>query len=117
MYLTTAGDNVIAAAQSSDRIFCRWDGRLRNGYSSSGDNRVPAQCLRSADPESEGFSVPDEEEPTILTRHARATAPIDMTLRVTDVLRKIKGKWLIVHEHDSVPVDVATGKADLTSKP
>ena len=43
--------------------------------------------------------------------------PIDVTLRLTDVLRKIKGKWLIVHEHVSVPVDVATGKADLTSSP
>ena len=43
--------------------------------------------------------------------------PIDMTLRLTDVLREINGKWLIVHEHVSVPVDVATGKADLTSKP
>jgi ketosteroid isomerase-like protein len=40
-----------------------------------------------------------------------------MTLRLTDVLREINGKWLIVHEHVSVPVDVATGKADLTSKP
>ena len=43
--------------------------------------------------------------------------PIDMTVRVTDVLRKVKGKWLIVHEHASVPVDVASGKADLSSKP
>lgn len=43
--------------------------------------------------------------------------PIDMNVRVTDVLRKAKGKWLIVHEHVSVPVDLATGKADLTSKP
>jgi ketosteroid isomerase-like protein len=43
--------------------------------------------------------------------------PIDMAFRLTDVLRKVKGKWLIVHEHVSVPVDVATGKADLTSKP
>jgi ketosteroid isomerase-like protein len=40
-----------------------------------------------------------------------------MAFRLTDVLRKVKGKWLIVHEHVSVPVDVATGKADLTSKP
>lgn len=40
-----------------------------------------------------------------------------MTVRVTDVYRKIDGKWLIVHEHVSVPVDLATGKADLTSKP
>jgi uncharacterized protein (TIGR02246 family) len=43
--------------------------------------------------------------------------PIDMTVRITDVLRKTKGKWLIVHEHVSVPVDIATGKADLSSKP
>jgi hypothetical protein len=36
---------------------------------------------------------------------------------VTDVYRKIKGKWLIVQEHVSFPVDLATGKADLLSKP
>jgi len=30
---------------------------------------------------------------------------------------KIKGKWLIVQEHVSVPVDLATAKADLNSKP
>lgn len=38
-------------------------------------------------------------------------------VRVTDVYRKIKGKWLIVQEHVSFPVDIATGKADLLSKP
>jgi uncharacterized protein (TIGR02246 family) len=43
--------------------------------------------------------------------------PLDMTLRVTDVYRKINGKWLVVHEHVSWPVDLATGKADLSSKP
>jgi ketosteroid isomerase-like protein len=43
--------------------------------------------------------------------------PVDMTLRVTDVLRKVKGKWLIVHEHVSVPVDIASGKPDMSSKP
>jgi uncharacterized protein (TIGR02246 family) len=43
--------------------------------------------------------------------------PVDMTVRVTDGYRKIKGKWLIVLEHVSVPVDIATGKADLSSKP
>jgi uncharacterized protein (TIGR02246 family) len=42
---------------------------------------------------------------------------IDMTVRVTDVYRKIKGQWLITHEHVSVPVDIDTGKPDLTSKP
>jgi uncharacterized protein (TIGR02246 family) len=43
--------------------------------------------------------------------------PIDLTVRVTDVYRKIKGNWLIVHEHVSVPVDLNTGKPDLSSKP
>jgi uncharacterized protein (TIGR02246 family) len=43
--------------------------------------------------------------------------PLDLTVRVTDVYRKIDGKWLIVHEHVSVPVDIKTGQADLQSKP
>jgi ketosteroid isomerase-like protein len=42
---------------------------------------------------------------------------IDFTVRVTDVYRKTKGQWLIVHEHVSIPVDVMTGKPDFSSKP
>src|SRR5579864_2259631 len=41
----------------------------------------------------------------------------NIVVRVSDVLRKVKGKWLIVHEHVSVPVDLATGKAVLQSTP
>ena len=47
----------------------------------------------------------------------RKGGKVDVTVRVTDVYRKIKGRWLIVHEHNSVPVDLETGKADLNSKP
>ena len=43
--------------------------------------------------------------------------PVDLTVRVTDVYRKIKGNWMIVHEHVSVPVDLGTLKPDLASKP
>jgi len=43
--------------------------------------------------------------------------PIDLTVRVTNGYRKIDGNWLIVHSHVSVPVDLATGKPDLSSKP
>lgn len=43
--------------------------------------------------------------------------PMDMTVRVTDGYQKINGKWLIVHEHVSVPIDMTTGKPDLQSKP
>jgi ketosteroid isomerase-like protein len=43
--------------------------------------------------------------------------PIDLTVRVTDVYRKIGRHWLIAHEHVSVPVDLDTDKPDLASKP
>jgi ketosteroid isomerase-like protein len=43
--------------------------------------------------------------------------PLDLTVRVTDGYRKIGGNWLIVLEHVSVPVDLETGKPDLSSKP
>jgi uncharacterized protein (TIGR02246 family) len=42
---------------------------------------------------------------------------MDMTMRASDDYRKVKGKWFIVHEHLSAPIDLASGKADLTSKP
>ena len=42
---------------------------------------------------------------------------IDMTFRVTDVYRKIRGDWFIVEEHASFPVDPQTGKADFSSAP
>jgi uncharacterized protein (TIGR02246 family) len=40
-----------------------------------------------------------------------------MVVRSTDVWRKQNGKWLIVQEHNSVPVDITTGKADTLSTP
>ena len=36
--------------------------------------------------------------------------PVDRTVRVSAGYRKINGKWLIVHEHISVPVNFMTGK-------
>jgi uncharacterized protein (TIGR02246 family) len=54
-------------------------------------------------------------------QHVRSSDPqghdIDMTVRVTDVYRKQGGQWRIVQEHVSAPIDLATGKGDLTSKP
>ena len=44
-------------------------------------------------------------------------AAIELVVRVTDVYRKLGGKWKIVQEHVSVPVDLATMKPDLLSKP
>jgi uncharacterized protein (TIGR02246 family) len=41
----------------------------------------------------------------------------ELWVRATSGLRKINGKWLIVHDHISVPADFDTGKAVLDSKP
>ena len=42
---------------------------------------------------------------------------LDLTVRVTDVYKRTRGGWRIIHEHVSVPVDLATDKPDLASKP
>jgi ketosteroid isomerase-like protein len=41
---------------------------------------------------------------------------VDVTIRVTDGYRKIGGKWLIVHEHVSAPIDLTTGLGDFSGK-
>jgi uncharacterized protein (TIGR02246 family) len=40
---------------------------------------------------------------------------MELNIRVTEIYQKIDGKWQIIHEHASVPVDIKTGKADLLS--
>jgi len=42
---------------------------------------------------------------------------LDIWVRVTSGLRKIRGEWRIVHDHISVPADFETGKAMLALKP
>src|ERR1700734_1576932 len=39
---------------------------------------------------------------------AKDGSKMHLVARVTDVYRKMKGQWLIVQEHMSVPVDLAT---------
>src|ERR1700687_2766956 len=37
---------------------------------------------------------------------------VNFVVRTTDIYRKMNGKWLIVEEHNSVPVDLDTMKPD-----
>jgi ketosteroid isomerase-like protein len=41
----------------------------------------------------------------------------DLWFRVSDVYQKKGGKWLIIHEHVSLPTDFATGKSVMDLKP
>lgn len=44
------------------------------------------------------------------TWESKATGqPGEILFRQTDMLRKIKGHWWIIHQHISVPIDVKTG--------
>ena len=43
--------------------------------------------------------------------------PMDMTFRVTDVWEKQGSQWRMIHTHVSFPTDMASGKADMQSKP
>jgi len=42
---------------------------------------------------------------------------VDMWVRSTVCYRKVDGKWLVAHEHTSVPFDAESGKASLDLKP
>ncbi len=59
-----------------------------------------------------GFSIATDESFT-----DKQGKKLDLTVRVTDVYKKAQGRWSIVHEHVSVPVDLDSGKPDLSSKP
>jgi ketosteroid isomerase-like protein len=42
---------------------------------------------------------------------------VDMWVRSTVCYRKIDGKWMVAHEHTSVPFDAESGKASLNLHP
>jgi ketosteroid isomerase-like protein len=42
--------------------------------------------------------------------------PAEGTFRVTDVFQKVDGQWKVIHSHVSVPVDPATGQAQMNLK-
>ena len=52
-----------------------------------------------------------------VTGKLKSGGEIDMWFRTTLGFRRIGGRWLIVHEHSSVPFDAASGKASLDLKP
>ena len=45
-----------------------------------------------------------------------ARGKIEMRWRATVCFRKIAGRWLVTHEHNSVPFDMSTGQASLDLK-
>jgi len=52
-----------------------------------------------------------------VTGTLKSGGPSDIWLRATQTYRKTDGRWLAVHDHISVPADLATGKAAVDLKP
>ncbi len=52
-----------------------------------------------------------------VTATTAAGGKLDMWWRATVCLRKTDGKWMITHEHNSVPFNMDNGKASLDLKP
>ena len=46
-----------------------------------------------------------------------AGGEVDMWVRATLGCRRVDGRWLIVHDHESVPFDPATGAAVIDASP
>lgn len=47
----------------------------------------------------------------------QAGEEIDMWVRATLGCQRIDGKWQVVHDHESVPFDPATGQAEISLSP
>lgn len=86
-----------------EELFAAYPGPLKNTLSD--------QTFTIVGPVAYGHSVQTGE----LT--AKDGSKLNIMVRTTDIYRKLGGKWLIVEEHNSVPVDLQTLKPDLLSKP
>jgi ketosteroid isomerase-like protein len=87
-----------------------WEG-LFSAYPGPISNAISERSITVVGPVAYGHSI----QSGYFT--AKDGSHLNVAVRVSDVYRKIRGKWLIVQEHVSFPVDLATAKADLQSKP
>ncbi|HTU35479.1 MAG TPA: nuclear transport factor 2 family protein [Candidatus Acidoferrum sp.] len=99
------------------REYPSWDDYKRDWetlfsmYSGPASNQISEQSITVVGPVAYGHNI----QSTTFTN--KDGSQVHLVVRVTDVYRKIGKKWLIVQEHVSFPVNVATGQADLQSKP
>jgi uncharacterized protein (TIGR02246 family) len=111
------GDSLIVFDIIPPRQYTGWDAYKKDWAG------VMAGCADSPKMEISDLEIASDKKLAYShsIQHFACTDPkggkLEMTMRATDVYRKADGKWLIAHEHYSAPIDLATAKADLTSKP
>ncbi len=99
------------------REYPNWDDYKRDWetifsqFPGPASNQISEQSITVVGPVAYGHNI----QSTTFTN--KDGSQVHAVVRVTDVYRKIGKKWLIVQEHVSFPVNIATGQADLLSKP
>lgn len=99
------------------RQYASWDAYKRDWetllsqYPGPVSNQISEQSITVLGTVAYGHNI----QSTTLT--GKDGSKFHIVVRVTDVYRKFGTKWLIVQEHVSVPVNLATGQADLLSQP
>lgn len=86
-----------------------WEG-LFAAFPGSVTNTISEQTVTVVGPVAYGHSI----QTGTFTR--KDGSKLTVVARTTDIYRKIDGKWLIVEEHNSIPVDVTSMKPDPLSK-
>lgn len=112
-----ARGNVLTAFDVAPPLrYVGWDAYKKNyeqffsGFQGPIDDRILYEKIFIAG--SMAYSEDTEKiSGTLTTGHKAA-----MIMRSTDVYRKFGDRWLIVHEHNSVPVDFTTDKAVFEAK-
>jgi ketosteroid isomerase-like protein len=110
------GDQLFVFDVVPPREYSSWDAykkdwqALFTAYPGPVTNAISEQTVNVAGPLAYGHSI----ETGTFTR--KDGSKLATTIRTTDIYRKIGGKWLIVEEHNSMPVDLDTMKADPLSK-
>jgi uncharacterized protein (TIGR02246 family) len=112
-----ARDNLFVFDVVPPREYASWDAYKRDWqelfatYPGPVKNVISEQTITAVGPIGYGHNI----ETGDFTR--KDGTKLEYVVRTTDIYRKVKGKWLIAEEHNSIPVDLDTMKPDPLSKP
>ena len=110
------GDKLFVFDMYPPRAYLGWD-QFRADWKNFLDNLKGPISYKLGDLQS---ASDGEFGYTHMVQYIRGTTldgkPFQLNLRETDIYRKINGKWIIVHVHASVPVNLATRQGIFLSK-
>lgn len=105
--MTTSFDFLAPGLTTVEEI-CRNSAEIAEGATGEVICRYPKVTVRILSPDVAFLIAYEEIDVT-----AKDGNRMNVHVRLTGIWQRIDGKWACVHKHSSLPVDVATGKAEL----